>query len=379
MTKKPLSIYVHVPFCLSKCKYCSFYSEIYNEIYIERYFKSLKSTAKYFSSLKENENVIIKTIYFGGGTPTCVKAELLSDFLLFLKETFTVSSECEITIEANPKTVTKKSAIILKESGFNRVSLGIQTTDNERLKLIGRIHTFEDAKEAYTIFREAGFSNISMDLIYALPNTDISHVYEDLNRIISLSPEHISTYALSIEEGTPLFKERDKYNFPDDEKQLEMYLAICQKLSSSGYYHYEISNFSKKGYESKHNLTYWERGEYLGIGAGAHSYWRGSRFYSEPDKLNFISLTENGDFISASGLNNGEKISEEDKAEEEIMLSLRTSKGLKHQEITPYMKKVIDSGYARHDGLFFSLTDKGYFVSNTIIYNLCKELIYDKQ
>ncbi len=379
MTKKKLSIYVHIPFCLSKCKYCSFYSEVHTSDYVTEYFNALKDTATYFSGLTDEENTIIETVYFGGGTPTVVDSALLCDLLQHLKNCFNFSPSCEITVESNPKTVTEAYARDLKESGFNRISLGIQTTSDERLKLLGRAHSFSEAKEAYYIYKNAGFDNISVDLMYALPYTTNDDVAVDVKRILELSPKHISTYALSLEEGTSLFSQREKYVFPDEDKQTEMYLSICDTLSKNGYSHYEISNFSIDGFESKHNLGYWERREYIGLGANAHSFWNNKRFFSKPDTQLFIKSVKNKDFISASGLDEATDISERDKIEEEIMLSLRTSKGIKVTFLSPMMNKLIDADLATYQNGYLSLTDKGFFVSNSIIYYLCKELLYDKE
>ncbi len=379
MTKKQLSIYVHIPFCLSKCKYCSFYSEILDSELISRYFKALKNTSSYFSTLIDKENTIIETVYFGGGTPTTVGSENLCDLLNHFKKIFKLSENCEITIEANPKTITLDSAKILLQNGFNRVSLGVQTTSNNRLNTLGRIHSFKDAQNAYQILKEAGFDNISLDLMYALPNTSLNDVLEDLENILNLSPRHISTYALSLEKGTPLYSEKEKFTFPDDDLQLEMYLEICSKLSENGYSHYEISNFSQVGFESKHNLGYWERHEYIGFGSGAHSYWDNKRFYAEDNKDTFIHASENSDFLTALGLNNAEEISEYEKKEEEIMLAIRTSKGLYIPSLSSKLNKLVKDGFANYKDGIFSLTDKGFFVSNHIIYYLCKELLYDKE
>lgn len=379
MTKKHLSIYVHIPFCISKCRYCSFYSEVYSPVHVSDYFKALRDTATYFSKLIDIENTIIDTVYFGGGTPTVVDADFLCGFLDHLKNCFVFSPTCEITVEANPKTVTPSYAKKLKSKGFNRISLGIQTTSDEKLKKLGRIHSFEDAKEAYLFFKQAGFDNISVDLMYGLFDTDTKYVLNDIKNILELSPKHISTYALSLEENTPLFSQREKYNFPDEDKQLEMYLSICDALSKEGFLHYEISNFAHSGFESKHNLGYWERREYIGLGSGAHSFWDNKRFFSKSDRNAFIKEAFNCNFDIALGLDNAEHISEREKKEEEIMLALRTSKGIKLSSLSDTTKKMIESKLATYKNGYFSLTDKGYFVSNSIIYYLCKELLYDKQ
>jgi oxygen-independent coproporphyrinogen-3 oxidase len=215
--------------------------------------------------------------------------------------------------------------------------------------------------------------------MYGLFDTDTKYVLNDIKNILELSPKHISTYALSLEENTPLFSQREKYNFPDEDKQLEMYLSICDALSKEGFSHYEISNFAHIGFESKHNLGYWERREYIGLGSGAHSFWDNKRFFSKSDRNAFIKDAFNCNFDIALGLDNAEHISEREKKEEEIMLALRTSKGIKLPSLSDTTKKMIESKLATYKNGYFSLTDEGYFVSNSIIYYLCKELLYDKQ
>ncbi len=377
MTKKEFSIYVHIPFCISKCAYCAFYSEKYDKEESLKYVNALKKAITYFSDLNDVKGRTVKTIYFGGGTPTAIGAELLCDTLEHIKKCFDLSRDCEITFEANPKTVSFYDALKLKDSGFNRVSLGIQTTNNERLKMLGRIHTWEDAVSAYKDLKNAGFSNISVDIMYALPNTKIEDLFEDIKNISYLEPSHISAYALSLEEGTPLFNSRKNYVFPDDETQLEMYLSICEKLSELGFSHYEISNFSRPSMESCHNKGYWTRRNYIGFGSGAHSLWDNKRFYSISNRKDFIKLIEASKTKTAIGLDNYDVVSGKEILEEEIMLSLRTSTGINLKKISPTLERFVKEGLATFNEGVFSLTDKGFFVSNSIIYYVCKELIYD--
>lgn len=377
MMTKPISIYIHIPFCLSKCRYCAFYSEKYNEKSANEYINSLKDLLKFFS--KKAENATVQTIYFGGGTPTSINSQLLCGLLEHIKKYYNLSSDCEITVEANPKTVNIDDAFSLYQSGFNRVSMGIQSSNNKRLEDIGRIHSWEDAVESYGILKKAGFSNISVDLMFGLPNTKTEDVSEDIMKILSLNPNHISAYALSLEEGTPLFNQRRKYVFPDEDMQFDMYMNICSILNQKGYSHYEISNFAIDGYLSKHNSGYWSRRDYIGFGSGAHSLWENKRFFSISNKDIFIEKVKNKEFLSALGFDRFDEISEEEKREEEIMLSLRTSKGIFLDSLPKSFNKFIDNEFATYSNSIFSLTDKGFFVSNSIIYHVCKELLYDKQ
>ncbi len=374
MTDKTLSIYVHIPFCISKCAYCSFYSEKYNRDDASKYISAIVKNIEFFSRQNKME---VDTIYFGGGTPTVLESEMLCKVLNSIKNSYVLRKDCEITFEANPKTVDHLTAFSLRECGFNRVSLGIQTTDNKRLKNLGRIHTWEDGMDAFNILKQTGFSNISVDLMYALPNETKEDIKEDIKKILSLSPSHISAYALSLEDGTPLFQKKNLFFFPDEDEQLDMYLYICKELRNAGYDHYEISNFAKQGFESKHNSGYWNRKDYIGFGAGAHSFYEGKRFFVMPCKQKFIENTEKEDFYASLGFNESFFVSQDEIAEEEIMLSLRTSRGIKISSLTNSLKQFVDNGFAKHENGIFTLTDKGFFVSNNIIYHACKELLYD--
>ncbi len=370
-----LSIYIHIPFCVSKCAYCAFYSEGFDGRIADRYVEAVIKTVAFFSKKTEKK---VKTIYFGGGTPTVLGSDRLCLILKAVKDNFKLSENCEITFEANPKTISKTDSKKLLNFGFNRVSLGFQTSNNDCLKTLGRIHTFKEAVSCYKMLESVGFSNISVDLMYALPDYSMENTVNDLNNILKLNPKHISTYALSIEEGTPLFDMKEKYRFPDDDEQLSVYLEICNILKENGYEHYEVSNFCKKGFESDHNFGYWARREYIGIGSGAHSFFNNERFYVPDNRLLFIEATEKGDFLSASGLDNSTSIDENDAFEENIMLSLRTCKGIKLPSLSKKMERLVKSGFANYDKGIFSLTDKGFFVSNTIIYQVLGELSNDR-
>ncbi len=370
-----LSIYIHIPFCVSKCAYCAFYSEGFDSVLADRYANGLCKTIAFLASKKDKE---VKTVYFGGGTPTVSGSDKLCLILKAIKENFKLAENCEVTFETNPKTISENDGLKLLGAGFNRVSLGFQTSNNDCLKTLGRIHTFEEAVSCYKMLERVGFNNISVDLMYALPNYSIQNTVNDIESILKLKPKHISTYALSIEEGTPLFDMKEEFRFADDDEQLSVYLEICRILKENGYEHYEVSNFCKNGYESKHNLGYWIRREYLGIGSGAHSFFNNKRFFVPDNRLLFIEATEKGDFLSATGLNNSVNVTETDAIEEKVMLSLRTCKGINLPSLSDKTEKLVKFGFANYEKGVFSLTDKGFFVSNTIIYQVLGELLNDR-
>lgn len=273
---KEIGIYVHIPFCKQKCKYCDFVSfankfEI-QEKYINTVLKEVENC--------EKKDFKVNTIYFGGGTPSLLESNLIIKVLNKIKEKFEVKENAEITIEVNPGTVNKKKLEQYKNNGFNRISIGLQSANNDILKTIGRIHTFEEFEECFEFAKEVGFKNINVDLMLALPTQKMEDLKDSLNKVISLKPNHISLYSLILEEGTILEKEviEGLYVLPDDDVERKMYNLTKKILEKSGYVHYEISNFAKKGFESQHNLNCWNQEEYLGFGLAAHSYFDKKRF-----------------------------------------------------------------------------------------------------
>ena len=275
--KTPLGIYIHVPFCRSKCQYCDFYSlSTKDDKLMDGYLDAICAHIKEAGALAPAYKV--DTIYFGGGTPSFFGAEGMATILTAVRRSFDVDNNAEITFEANPDSVTDKLLKRLRAEGFNRVSLGIQTDDDELLRKLGRPHTFENAVSAYHRIRKAGFRNVSVDLMYGLPGQTIRAWRETLEHVLTLNPEHISCYGLKVEEGTPLYEYRDYAKLPDDDAQADMYLAAIEMLKAYGYRQYEISNFARKGLYSKHNMKYWTGGEYLGFGPSASSDFAGKRF-----------------------------------------------------------------------------------------------------
>jgi len=278
-----LGLYIHVPFCVKKCHYCDFISYPYTEasagVYLDSLFKEIKL---YGLALPAREK-IIASVFIGGGTPTCLPADKLRSVLEKVREFFHLSPECEVTVEANPGTVDRWSLAQLRESGVNRLSLGVQAFQDSLLAVLGRIHTAAEAAGAVRAAREAGFENLNLDLIYGIPGQTVEDWLESLNQVTNLGPEHIAVYGLQLESGTPLEQAVSCGGLEPCSEDLElfMYQTAIDYLTGRGYVHYEISNFARSGRESVHNLNYWLNQSYLGIGPAAHSYLRGERFANE--------------------------------------------------------------------------------------------------
>ncbi len=286
MAERKLSLYIHIPFCVRKCLYCDFLSQESSRQQRERYTDALIREIKETVPAAE---CVIDTVFIGGGTPTCLETDLLERLGQAVLETCQLSG-AEYTIEANPGTISKEKAILLRELGGNRVSIGLQSSNDRELKKLGRIHTYQEFLEGYEIFREAGFDNINIDLMAALPGQDIASYRETVCRVLELQPEHISAYSLMIEEGTPFFQmEADGIlSLPDEDTEREMYDLTDSLLSAAGYHRYEISNYAKREMECRHNLTYWNMGEYLGVGLGASSFLGGFRFRNTTDFTKYL-------------------------------------------------------------------------------------------
>lgn len=277
---KKIGVYIHIPFCKQKCYYCDFISFARREEMQQKYVKALIKEIKNF--IKENQDCEIETIYIGGGTPSYIDYKYIENILaLFQKEKL-----IEATIEVNPGTANRVKLEAYKKAGINRLSIGLQSTEDRLLKQIGRIHNFKDFLNTYYLAKEVGFHNINVDLMIGLPSQSIVNIKESLEEVIKLEPTHISVYSLIVEENTPIARmlEEGKIKIPDEQDERNMYWYVKNFLELQGYGHYEISNFAKKGYESKHNLDCWEQKEYIGLGLAAHSYRDGVR-YSNTDNL----------------------------------------------------------------------------------------------
>ncbi len=324
--KKPLGIYIHIPFCRSKCQYCDFYSLTErSDKLMDGYLRAICAHIKETGALAPGYKV--DTIYFGGGTPSYFGAEGIASIMNAIRKSFQVDSHAEITFEANPDSVSWRLLRRLKSEGFNRVSLGIQCDDDEILEKLGRPHTYEQAVKAVKTIRRAGYRNLSVDLMYGLPGQSLEAWQATLENVLQLNPEHISCYGLKVEENTPLYETQDMMNLADDDTQADMYLSAVEILRRKGYRQYEISNFAKRERASRHNLQYWTGGEYLGFGPDASSDFAGKRFSFVRDIRAYITGILQGGQV----LREEEEILPRERAGEYLMLRLRTTLGISRE------------------------------------------------
>ncbi len=376
--KNNFGIYIHIPFCAKKCSYCDFISFSDKDNLIEDYVFTLKKEIKDFDFFRVN----VTTIYLGGGTPSYLDAKYITEILDLLKEKLVNNKvawkDLEIAIEVNPGTVNKEKLEAYKNAGVNRLSIGLQSTSNRLLKQIGRIHTYGDFLDTYNLAKEVGFNNINVDLMIALPNQTIQDIKESLEKIVYLNPNHISVYSLIVEEGTLISKWLDegKIELPSDEEERRMYWYVKNFLELSGYNHYEISNFSKKGKESKHNLNCWNQEEYIGFGLAAHSYINGVRFCNTSNLEEYIKNIENNNLDKNREIE--EKQTKEDKEKEFMMLGFRKIEGVniskfkeKYQENPLYLfrkelDKLVNEGLIEVDLNNIKLTNKGLDLANLV-------------
>ena len=377
---KPLGLYIHIPFCKSKCVYCDFYSLPNAEEGMDRYTAALcRQLAELAPRTQAHQ---VDTVYFGGGTPSYLGAKRLRQILKTVYKHYRLAKDAEITLEANPDSAGDwKNLRALRRAGFNRISLGVQSADDEQLKTLGRPHTFAQAQEAVAAARKAKIKNVSLDLIYGLPGQTMESWQDTVEKAAALGPEHLSCYGLKVEEGTPLWDMQGELALPDDDAQADMYLWTVERMGELGYRQYEISNFAKPDYESRHNLKYWTLGEYAGFGPGAHSDLGGVRYAYVRDLRAYCEGVETeGDILSEN-----DRIPDRDRDIEYIMLGLRTSKGLSRKEfeyrfrlpfgpIQEVLERFAESGHAVLRGGRWRLTPEGFLVSNQII-GLCLEAL----
>ncbi len=375
--KKKLGIYIHIPFCRSKCQYCDFYSigGSREKDLTDLYLHALPAHIREFGARATDYSV--DTVYFGGGTPSFFGADGLVRIFNELQRRFDVEPTAEVTFEANPDSASSSLLQKLHSEGFNRMSLGVQNDDDELLKKLGRPHNYEQAVTAVKNARKAGFDNISLDLIYGLPGQTFYGWQQTLNHVLELEPEHMSCYGLKVEEGTPLWEYKDCCNLPDDDDQADMYLYACDHLAEMGFRQYEISNFARPGYESRHNLKYWLGGEYLGFGPSAASDFAGKRFTIRANLMDYIE----GVLKDRAILSECEDVPPRERAGEYLMLRLRTVQGVDADEYTkrfllPFrpigqlLERFREMGFVLQDDSRYYLTPKGMLISNKILAEL---------
>ncbi len=369
--KQTIGLYIHIPFCKSKCPYCDFFSGRGNKEEYEKYANLLKQKIKMWSEKAQNTSV--GSVYFGGGTPSVLGAELLCDLLNKIKSCFEVDPKAEITVEVNPDSGKDLDFEKLSQAGFNRISVGLQSAAKGELKALGRIHSAADAQITVQRAKKAGICNISLDLMMGIPGQAKESLKKSIDFCASCGVEHISSYILKIEDETYFGKHREKLALPCDDETAELYLYAVEYLKKLGYEQYEISNFAKKGFEGRHNINYWKCGEYIGLGPSAHSFFDGKRFYYNRSMEDFAA-----DKIIPDG-SGGNKA-------EFIMLALRLSDGLIFEDYEQRFGEKLPESLIKKLKLFASsdyvimnnerarLTPNGFLVSNSIISELISEL-----
>ena len=362
-----LGLYVHIPFCIKKCKYCDFISFCNKEDSFDKYISCVLKEAQQYNGQE------IDTVFLGGGTPSILNSSQLATLISGLRKIFDFSANTEFTIEANPKTLDFEKLSILKLHGVNRISIGVQSFNDDELLKIGRIHNSQIAYNTVNMVKEAGFDNFNIDIMLNLPGQTKQSLENTLKTCIDLSPTHLSCYSLILEEGTPLYYEYERgiYTEPDDEYDRELYHFTNAFLKANGYNRYEISNFSKNGYECRHNLKYWNCDEYIGLGISAHSYQDGKRFYNTSDLFEYLSE----DFSPVEVLN----LSYADKISEYMIMRLRLLEGIFCDDFFKRFGKRIEEIYPKQlekltknkllintDG-YYRLSDYGIDISNTVL------------
>lgn len=372
--KKDLGLYIHIPFCIKKCAYCDFLSWSGDKDQKEEYVRNLEQEIRSYKTFAADYQV--STVYFGGGTPSILETGQIERIMGALRQTFRIEKKAEITLEMNPGTARKEKLKVYRQLGINRLSIGIQSVKNENLKLLGRIHTYEDFLESYHMAREAGFDNISGDLISSLPGQTLEEWKEELEILIRTPLEHLSVYQLIIEEGTEFYERYGEHEelLPDEETSREIYLWTGEYLENQGFRQYEISNYARAGKESRHNLRYWERKDYLGLGLGAVSMIRNMRMSNTRDWEKY-----------RTGCRDPRKIREEvefleepRQIEEFMFLGLRKTRGVSRKEFRrtfgkdldliyeKTLKKYLENGMLQESGDRIFLSEEGILLSNQI-------------
>lgn len=391
MEKKELELYIHIPFCVKKCDYCDFLSFPADNRTQRRYVDAVQKEIIYYGALYSDRK--ITTIFIGGGTPSWLDEEEIVRILHTVREAFAVEHDAEITIECNPGTATAHKLVRYREAGINRISIGLQSAHNEELALLGRIHTWEQFLKTYDLARKAGFSNINVDLMSALPGQTLETFSDTLKKVLALKPEHLSAYSLMIEEGTPFYeryREDEKHReageptelLPDEEQEYAVTKLTQRVLMEAGYHWYEVSNFAKPGYECRHNIGYWKRADYLGIGIGAASLIDNVRYANVRDLEEYCkeceSLWEELN-IRKTLCSSTEPVTREEQMEEFMFLGLRMTEGISRAEFEQHFGTTIEAVYGdvlrqlQKEGLLVKqegricLTERGMDVNNYVV------------
>lgn len=371
-------MYIHIPFCARKCAYCDFLSfaapvRLYRE-YVEKLIEELYGQSGNFQDFR------VSTVFIGGGTPSILPSDIMEELLGVVRECFDIAEDAEITIEANPGTLTMEKLETYLEGGVNRISLGLQSCDDMELKALGRIHTFDEFLKSYQRARQAGFANINVDLMSGLPGQDIHSWKNTLRKVMMLKPEHISAYSLIVEEGTPFYElyGTDRSGLPDEETDREMYRLTKEMMESQGYGRYEISNYARPGYECRHNTGYWTGVDYLGLGLGASSYTHGFRYHNTEDFQEYLGLNLREAGAASRDI---QELGHKEKMEEFMFLGLRMMRGVSGSEFLgrfgqnmwnvygEVLDKLQKQKLIEVEAPYVRLTEFGIDVSNIVLSN----------
>ena len=384
MMIRDLSIYIHIPFCVRKCLYCDFLSfpaSEQKENYVNQLIKEIKKQA----ILYKNHSVI--SVFIGGGTPSLLAAGQISTIMETIYANYQVSDSAELSMEMNPGTVTQAKLREYITCGINRISIGLQSANNEELVRIGRIHNYETFLDTYHMARAAGFRNINIDLMSALPGQSLESYQDTLERVVALEPEHISAYSLILEEGTPLYEHRDSYTFPSEDEDREMYLLTGRYLAEHGYHRYEISNYAREGYECRHNKVYWQRGDYVGFGLGAASMVEDCRWSNPSEWQEYDTYVQqvpvqrhNKSVLPVNPVcPKQQKLSVPEQMEEFMFLGLRMMCGIEKDAFSrkfgqqieeiygPILQNLEKKGLLEQDQNRVWLTERGIDISNYVM------------
>ena len=378
--KNGLELYLHIPFCIKKCDYCDFLSgpstRAGQEAYIYALLREMETVSK---NLKKRP---VDTVFIGGGTPSVPECDVMEKLLQGLRDYFLFSADAEVTIEANPGTLTPEKLSIYRKYGINRISIGLQSPNNKELAMLGRIHNYAQFLESFQMARAAGFSNINVDLMFAIPGQCYEDWIENLRMVAALGPEHISAYSLIVEEGTPLFGMVERSGgdiLPTEDEDRQMYALTKKILADAGYHRYEISNYARPGFECRHNASYWERTDYIGFGVAAASLLKKSKSY--PQSRRFTNTSDLESYIKNPIDNHSEEelLTQKDEMEEFVFLGLRMMAGISTESFKEVFgrdfyevygdiaAKQMKQGLIKREGSRIRLTDMGIDVSNTVM------------
>ncbi len=373
-----LSLYVHIPFCVGKCFYCGFYSTLYSpkkaDEFLDALYLEVEQCQKQFTGRR------IGTVFIGGGTPTVLSDEQLSRLTALLREKFHLDDAVELTVEANPNSVTGIGLAFLFQQGVNRLSLGIQSFSDQTLRTLGRPHCVRQGNEAFMLARATGFRNVGIDLIFGIPGQSVMEWERTIDAAAVLHPEHISAYSLSLDEGSQFARQaqQDKLVLPDDDTAAEMYEVAVRKLHQAGYHRYEISNFSLPGFACRHNQNYWNRGEYLGIGPGSASFVGGKRYGNVADFDEYVRRLA----VGRSAISHEEMVGADSAAREFLLLGLRTAQGVDlhrlqkeygtvfFEQMEESMRALETAGLLFLENGYLRLTDRGFLLSDEVLARL---------